>query len=821
MGWLEDADLSLDEEKDIKKKENKKPAKKPQAGNLNSTIKKDDSNKLGSPSDSGRLLTHSDFIYEYTQELIAAGFEMGGEMAQVTDSSPKRMDVDGAKRGSLSGWYYFKLMPTAAFGTYGDWRTGGATSWKSYSNSSPTAEEISTVKKQIEDQKKKAEKERETLRSAAESFVRSKVQSFKKVDPKHAYVKRKKIAQACTMTFCYSWRTQNSELLVIPIYNNKGEVVNWQTIDEDGNKRFKKHAVKKGNFHAFGDPSNSNFVIYCEGFATGASIYMALGGCVIVCFDAYNLLPVMENTQAMTDCKDVFIGCDHDGYNQQGNRTGEYEAEKCVERFPYAKMVVPKYVSQDFNDIHKKEKLSQEGLAKVSDYFFDKGLTLPERDYKIWDGIDSVAPFPSELKKIPSLKCQELADWMLTTAHKASNQTAIIGALSFACGVAGRRYKEVEHGNYSSIMSCFIAPSGGGKDFVKTCINKILSKSPKLESLIGSSSYTSEAAIRSQLISSPVKISVLDEFGDKLTSAFGNGGGREAEAFNAFKEIYSDCRGVWAGRAYAMTGNTDQQAKTDLRSESVKNPSLTILGLSTPKQFVDAISESHVEGGFLNRLIVIDARNDVVTRQRYINHKVPDWIVPHCERVASSSNPLHGNLRTFEADYSQPAKPLEFPLSKEVSDIIWDFSNYIDRQYSDSTFLLNLSSRWVENAIRVCVGLAAFENPESPNITLDMMKWALSLTQYHGVKLGELMERYSYVSMHHKSKSEILEAIRSKVGDGMTKTQMNRSRAFIGLDIKTRNKMLNELESDGLIKTVSSGRASKKVSRYYALKPVG
>jgi hypothetical protein len=316
----------------------------------------------------------------------------------------------------------------------------------------------------------------------------------------------------------------------------------------------------------------------------------------------------------------------------------------------------------------------------------------------------------------------------------------------------------------------------------------------------------------------PVKISILDEFGDKLSRAM-NGFGRDVEAFDAFKEIYSDSRGIWAGRAYAMQDTSG--SKKDLRSEPIYNPSLTILGLSTPVQFVDAITDGHVEGGFLNRFVIVDASNEPIVRKRRLQRELPDWLLPHLEFIASKGGKHSpGNLANLMMnDYSKPAKPVEIPISQEVSDMFWDFDCYIMDHFEGDNFMENMSVRWVENAIRISVGIAVFENPAKPVITPEIANWAISFVQFHGRRAANMMQQHSYIDKYHKMRNKCLEVIRSRKDKGLAKSDMSRVMPFRGMELKMRDKILSELVQMGYV--VINAREDvnyKNKVVYYAVK---
>src|SRR6185369_6757586 len=73
--------------------------------------------------------------------------------------------------------------------------------------------------------------------------------------------------------------------LIVPCGNG------YQIIYPDGTKRFKLHTKKKGEYFEIKGNKKSWLT---EGFATGATVHMATGDTVYVCFDAGNLKEVKK-----------------------------------------------------------------------------------------------------------------------------------------------------------------------------------------------------------------------------------------------------------------------------------------------------------------------------------------------------------------------------------------------------------------------------------------------------------------------------------------------------------------------------------------------
>lgn len=84
--------------------------------------------------------------------------------------------------------------------------------------------------------------------------------------------------------------------ILLPLVDAAGVIHNFQIIYNDGKtKRPLTNGRKSGLWYVIGSLDGySGPVVFCEGFATGASIHMATGWFVVVAMDAYNMPAVAE-----------------------------------------------------------------------------------------------------------------------------------------------------------------------------------------------------------------------------------------------------------------------------------------------------------------------------------------------------------------------------------------------------------------------------------------------------------------------------------------------------------------------------------------------
>jgi putative DNA primase/helicase len=102
--------------------------------------------------------------------------------------------------------------------------------------------------------------------------------------------------------------------LVIPGRDVHDNLLTVQAIDEDGNKLFASGARKKGALHVIGVRRVRHLVtapavLFCEGYATGASLHEATGLPVVICFDAGNVAEVARQIAPLLRADQPKIVC--------------------------------------------------------------------------------------------------------------------------------------------------------------------------------------------------------------------------------------------------------------------------------------------------------------------------------------------------------------------------------------------------------------------------------------------------------------------------------------------------------------------------------
>jgi putative DNA primase/helicase len=100
--------------------------------------------------------------------------------------------------------------------------------------------------------------------------------------------------------------------VLVPLFDTSDKLHGLQWIQEDGSKVFGTGTVKEGHFHLIGSITEGLPLAFAEGYATAATVHMATGWPVVVCFDAGNLMPVVAEFRKLYDAHEFIIAGDDD-----------------------------------------------------------------------------------------------------------------------------------------------------------------------------------------------------------------------------------------------------------------------------------------------------------------------------------------------------------------------------------------------------------------------------------------------------------------------------------------------------------------------------
>ena len=304
-------------------------------------------------------------LLEFTKHLEANKHTVTNPIS--FDGDFHRTKVEGDKPSQTSGWYVVYRQGDLLIGVFGNWRTGQTETWCSKDLKALTDHERKNYSESISKARELRKAEEAKLHVQAKAKAQKLWVLATPATTQNLYVQRKGVKPLGIKEF------RKTSVLLVPLFEilnaeAEPELVNLQFISPDGSKKFLTGGKKKNCFYSIGN-QNSNVVVICEGFATGASIAEATKYKVIVAFDAGNLLPVARQfaSNAKLDAR-IIIAADNDAWGEVN--TGVNKANEAAQAIN-ALVATPNFAGldvsnqpTDFNDLHQLA-----GLAEVKRQF--------------------------------------------------------------------------------------------------------------------------------------------------------------------------------------------------------------------------------------------------------------------------------------------------------------------------------------------------------------------------------------------------------------------------------------------------------------------
>lgn len=307
----------------------------------------------------------------------------------INKDRPVKWSTNG-KKHDVAGFCFVREIDGILVASFGCMRSGFREKWSSKSQNDMDSRQWEAHVKRREEFSKQLQEDAEFMASKAAITAQERWENAKPADDSHQYLMTKNVDS-------YGLRVEGENLL-IPIYNlsEKG-ITSLQTISSNGGKRFLSGGKVQGGFYQIGDESDE--VVICEGFATGASIHEATGLVTAIAFHAGNLLPVAKAIRDKFPNKKLIIAADDDW--KKADNTGLEKAKEAASSIG-AHLAIPQFPKNrddkdtDFNDLARLSganavRLQIESAKLV--YVFKDGVNLicgstlnPVKIEWLWNG---------------------------------------------------------------------------------------------------------------------------------------------------------------------------------------------------------------------------------------------------------------------------------------------------------------------------------------------------------------------------------------------------------------------------------------------------
>lgn len=325
------------------------------------------------------MLHETEVIAQFVDAMASNGIHVQPSDI-IADGLFHRVHVAGDKKGSRNAWYKLVIDGHPA-GMFGDnKRLGYLTKirWTAKGVVQMTPDErIAMRKKMREAREAKEAADREKEAKAAARAVKIWEAATPAVE--HPYLERKgiqahgaRIAPWKSVNADGEFYTVTENALVLQLRDLDKNTWSLQAIFPEQveiggvlrDKTYLYGGRKIGVFYTIGKPV-ANTVLFCEGFATGASLHEATGHAVVVCFDTSNIAPVARIFREKFPDYTLVLCADNDRWTTKPVENPGVHYARAAAAEVNGRVAIPEFSDvggepTDFNDLH-----ALDGLAAV------------------------------------------------------------------------------------------------------------------------------------------------------------------------------------------------------------------------------------------------------------------------------------------------------------------------------------------------------------------------------------------------------------------------------------------------------------------------
>lgn len=431
---------------------------------------------------------------------------------------------------------------------------------------------------------------------------------------------------------------------------------------------------------------------------------------------------------------------------------------------------------------------------------------------------------PKELQHLQGA-LGSFVQWGLDVAPKPSYIIELIGALQAMSTVIGRDFK-TEKNDYSNNYFMVVGGSACGKDMVYTmssAITSLIASKYPNEAKTLANKPTSTGGLYTQLEICPRTHAIHDEMSGWIKKVISGTTGGDADIAFMFMSLWGR-----ASKDLIRDTYSQQTRKKEDRDDSVlliKNPWVSLTGLTTPAALGDCLNGLLMQNGFMNRfLMAIPVEHNRKVRDfqtKPLPISVMQWVDSIHTRLANHNGNSYAGLGRDK--YDQPINPVVLKFTEKAFDLLHNkFQDEIlemmdeceQKGYSDTM------SRAYEQAKRISLTLQLAINPFAEYIDIEAAEMACAMVKYlKRLELNFYDMYYSETKFEAMSK-KVVEIIQDSGSKGVLQATLSKRKPMSSLDVNNRKNLLNALmdsETIGFINE-NEGKKGAPKRRFYLSK---
>lgn len=418
---------------------------------------------------------------------------------------------------------------------------------------------------------------------------------------------------------------------------------------------------------------------------------------------------------------------------------------------------------------------------------------------------------PEHLLTIPGV-LGEAVEWINETARKPQPQFAVQAALAFGAAIAGRRYV-TDMDNWPALYFLNIAKSASGKEHAKWALETLLEACSATE-IIGPGGYKSDSAVISALLHRPNHVAIIDEFGRYLKAAANRNHAHQANALTLLMEVWGRAGGSIRPPALSTFGLKGEEARQLLDERTVRNPSLTLLAMTTPDTFYQSVGSGALSDGFLNRFLIVES---AIGRQvgRFVTAQNPPQAVVDWAKAVRRQPHEWGVVNPDESPMA--VSPVRIPFTDRARALFVRFEQECVQLMDahEEVGLAEMFGRTNEIAMRLSL-IVALSNGEA-EVSEEAAQWAIDYARHYATEAATNLEAHVADSEFGAVMKKVYAQIQKGGPKGRTMAELSRNlRTFDEMSMRQREEILRALEGSERIVQMEikplGGRGRKRLA---------
>lgn len=390
----------------------------------------------------------------------------------------------------------------------------------------------------------------------------------------------------------------------------------------------------------------------------------------------------------------------------------------------------------------------------------------------------------------------KFCSWVNNGSRRPQPILSLGGTLAFFGALFGRKVKD-KSGARTNVYCMGIGQSSAGKQHVQDCVRKVVEE-VGCHKLLGACGFGSDTAIENTLARHPSVVFMLDEIGHILMNLKSKPMACTEKIIETLMRVWSSTQSSYTPKAYA----------DDESEKRVIQPCLSIYGTSTQDRFIEGVSTSELNDGWLSRCLVFHTDTFPFKEDEYSEPHPPDEICEFVDawakrRIEPKDKETVKAWQKHVGDDCEKAPPTQLfvPTDDRANAMFKSFDLFSREVGEESPVVKCLWAKAEENARKCALTIATSTNYDNPVIDTMCADYGIKLSSFLLRSFGFNMVGQISSSAYEEKKNKIWTAINKRGVAGCSRVQLANSAGWANK--RERMEMVEDLREAGRIVTKS------------------